>query len=303
MEDHEKAYSLSLRFGLMDGDGRLPNARHIPIRQITPNPRQPRRNFDPEKMQELVESIREYGILQPLLVHQWDEEKYQLIAGERRFRAAKILGLETVPVIIRDLGAQKELEVALIENLQREDLNPVEAARAFRVLMQEFGLKQQEIGARVGKSQSTISHFLCLLQLPEEILDSLERGDILERHARILLSIEENVERERIYQQILAKRLTAKETANLIKAEREQQKGDPHPTSRGPSSPVEKLRAEVCKPLTEESSERFMGKQLAQKCATRVEIRAHVQGGNILIGFHDKTDLVRIVNILLDVPP
>jgi ParB family transcriptional regulator, chromosome partitioning protein len=295
MENHEMAYDLSLRFGRLEGNGALPNARHIPLSQITPNPRQPRRNFDPDKMQELVESVREHGILQPVLVHEWEEGKYHLIAGERRFRAAQILGLETIPAIIRDFGEQKELEVALIENLQREDLNPVEIARAFHALMQEFGLTQHEIGARVGKSRSTITHILRLLELPEAMLNSLERGEIQEAHAKALLQIKEEALRERLYQQVIAGHLSVRETQKRIHAEQ----GEKRQPSR--ISPGTAAQTEARHPSLEDWTEQRMGKQLAHQYATRVEIRrAHTQGGNILIGYRNKADLLRIVDILLD---
>jgi ParB family transcriptional regulator, chromosome partitioning protein len=190
----------------------------IPWEQIIPNPNQPRRRFDLAALQELADSIQQHGILQPLLVRQTGLERFEIIAGERRHRAAKMAGLTAVPAIVQKLTDQEQTEVALIENLQREDLSPVETARAFRTLMTRFGLTQQELSQRTGKSQSAISRTIRLLELPDDILDALERGDILERHTRALLTIRQQVIREGICQQVLKEKLSAQETERRIRA-------------------------------------------------------------------------------------
>lgn len=161
--------------------------REIRLDEIVANPYQPRKIFDPEKLGELVRSIREHGILQPVLVRRVGVDRYELVAGERRVRAAREAGLKAIPALIREYEEVSRLEVALIENLQREDINPVEAATAYQRLREEFGMTQDQIAKRVGKSQPTIANTLRLLALPQEVLNSLERGEISEGHARTIL--------------------------------------------------------------------------------------------------------------------
>ncbi len=160
----------------------------VPIGSIRPNPRQPRKRFSEESLAELAQSIREKGLLQPLIVRPLGEG-YELVAGERRYRAALMAGLEEVPVLIKDLSDGEALELALIENLQREDLSPVEEARGYQALV-EMGLTQEEIARRVGKARSTVTNALRLLQLPQEVLEALDRGEITAGHARALLMLE-----------------------------------------------------------------------------------------------------------------
>src|SRR5262249_22236623 len=148
------------------------------------NPYQPRRMFTPAALAELADSIREHGIIQPVIVKRTGDQSYELVAGERRVRAAEIVGLASVPAIIRAYEKQKMLEVALIENLQREDINPVDAATACDRLRTEFNLTQEEIAKRVGKAQSTVANTLRILSLPKKLLDSLSNGDLSEGHAR-----------------------------------------------------------------------------------------------------------------------
>lgn len=193
----------------------------IEVGKIKPNPQQPRREFSEEQLKELSESIKQYGILQPLLVVRKEEEtvsgtsvEYELIAGERRLRAAKLAGLIQVPVIIRKEPAEKiKLELALIENLQREDLNPLEKARAFKQLSEDFGMKHQEIAEKVGKSRVYVTNTIRLLNLPEEIRSSLREGKISEGHGRPLLMLHKKPEeQQKLYYEILAKNLNVRDT-------------------------------------------------------------------------------------------
>jgi ParB family chromosome partitioning protein len=170
--------------------------------KISINPMQPRKSFAGHQMDELVESIKRYGIIQPLIVNQKDGE-FELIAGERRLRAAKIIGLEKVPVIIRDTGSQEKLEVALIENLQREDLNPIETALAYRKLIDEFNLSQEEVAKRVGKSRPSVTNTLRILNLPEEIQNALIEGKISEGHAKILVGLDGETKQMALFRKIL----------------------------------------------------------------------------------------------------
>jgi ParB family transcriptional regulator, chromosome partitioning protein len=163
--------------------------RNVPPWQISMNPFQPRKTFDDERMGELVQSVREHGILQPLLVRRAGVDHYDLVAGERRLRAALVLGLPSVPVVVKDYTDPQMLEVALIENVQREDITSVEAALAYRQLIERFKFTQESIAERIGKARSTVANTLRLLSLAEPVLESLTRGEISEGHARALLQV------------------------------------------------------------------------------------------------------------------
>jgi len=194
----------------------------IEIDKILPNPYQPRKTFTLESLQELAESIKEFGILEPLIVTRKEVQTengidvfYELVAGERRLQAAKIVGLKTVPAIIKELSNKAKLEVALIENIQREDLNPIERAKAFARLMEEFSMTQIEIASRIGKSRAYVANTIRLLKLPEEIQEALKNNRISEAHARILLSIEDVELQKKIFLKIINEGLTIHETQKL----------------------------------------------------------------------------------------
>jgi ParB family chromosome partitioning protein len=172
--------------------------RELPVAMIEPNLSQPRRYFDEETLQELAGSIRERGVLQPVLVRPWEDGRYGLVAGERRWRAAQLAGLQTIPALVSPYDDLAALEAALIENMAREDLNPVEEARACATLVQDLGLSYREIGARLGCHKSVVSNLMRLLQLPEEILELLERGELSEAHGRALLMIKDPQARQQL---------------------------------------------------------------------------------------------------------
>ncbi|WP_434310407.1 ParB/RepB/Spo0J family partition protein [Hominifimenecus sp. rT4P-3] len=190
--------------------------RMLKISQIEPNRDQPRRTFDVEALEELAESIRHHGVLQPLLV-QKKGSHYEIIAGERRWRASKLAGLKEVPVMIKEFSPEEAMEIALIENIQREDLNTVEEAQAYMTLIQEFHLKQEELAEKVGKSRAAIANRLRLLKLPKEILEMLAEGKLSEGHARALLSLEESDRQLEAARQVVERGLTVRETEKLVK--------------------------------------------------------------------------------------
>ncbi len=189
-----------------------PEVFFCPVEAIRPSPWQPRTSYDEETLQELATSIREKGVLQPLLVRELTPGLYELVAGERRWRAAKIAGLERVPVIVRDLSAQEALELALIENLQREDLNPLEEAKGYQRLITEFHLTQEEIAQKVGKERSTIANALRLLNLPEDIQEDLLAGRITAGHARAILSLKEPSKMRTLRDLVVAHHLSVRQT-------------------------------------------------------------------------------------------
>lgn len=198
------------------GSEEAPRDSVVPLAAIRPNPMQPRQAFADESIEKLAESIRQKGILQPLLVRR-SNGGYELIAGERRLRAAQRLGMGQVPVLVRDASDGEMLEMALIENIQREDLNPLEEARAYRHLVEEFQLTQEDIAARVGKDRSTIANTMRLLQLPPELQSQIERGALSAGHARALAAAPSATMKIQWAQEVIAQGLTVRQTENLVK--------------------------------------------------------------------------------------
>lgn len=258
-------------------DAEKKKAFHIcGIEEIEPNPFQPRKKFSDAQIQELVESIQEKGILQPLVVRR-KGTGYELIAGERRWRAAQKAGLKEVPVIIKDVTENELLELSLIENIQRENLNPIEEAEAFRKLMDQFHLTQEEISKRVGKDRATIANALRLLRLPPEIKESLAEGKISVGHARAFLSLE-SLEKQRIaFKQVLASGLSVRQTERLVKR-----------LGRKTSVPVAAKRPEWDELI--EELQKFLG--------TKVRIKGRGNRGRIEIDFYSREELDRLVDLL-----
>ena len=188
----------------------------INISLVEPNRNQPRKEFDKESLSELANSIKQYGILQPIIV-QKNGDMYEIIAGERRWRAAKEAGLTEVPVIVRDYDKQKVMEISIIENIQREDLNPIEEAMAYQSLMEEYGLKHDELAEKVSKNRSTITNSMRLLKLSKNIQQMLIDGRISTGHAKVLLSVENINEQEKIAQELIDKSLSVRELEKLVK--------------------------------------------------------------------------------------
>lgn len=256
--------------------------------KIKPNPYQPRREFDLEKLKELADSIRQYGILQPLVVTRVEVAKedgglaveYELIAGERRLRASKIAGLPQVPVIIR-VGddAKVKLELAIIENLQREDLNPVDRARAFDRLAKEFGFKHAEIGVKVGKSREYVSNTMRLLALPETILQALTEGKITEGHSRpLMMLVDRPEEQDSLFKEIMERKMTVREAESVAR--------------RIAQDRVRK------KERTFDPNIIAIEENLAETLGTRVQIEKREVGGKITIDFFSDDALETIVNII-----
>ncbi len=197
----------------INDEGKVTATDFISVEIVDPNPHQPRQEFNEVSLTELASSIREHGILQPLLVAP-SGGRYQLIAGERRLRAAKIAGLKEVPVVTRTLDEQSKLELALIENVQRENLNPIEAAASYKKLMDEFNLTQDEIARKVGKARPTIANTIRLLSLPVEIKQALAKGKISEGHARTLLGIDDPKKQRDLFEGIISGKITVRQAEN-----------------------------------------------------------------------------------------
>lgn len=259
----------------------IPEARReildVATDEICENSRQPRQYFSPSDLEDLIGSIEEHGILQPLVVTRRDGE-YELIAGERRLRAARTLGLKTVPVIVRDVTEQQKLELALIENIQRQDLNAVEEAFAYRALIDEFNLTQEEVAKRVGKSRSNIANIVRLLELPEEILEALKQGKITKTHARTLLAETDPNKQHTLFEQILKGDVTVREVEARVGTKTQQKKRD------GSKKDPNILAHE---------------KRLREILGTRVDIQESAGKGKVVISFYSREELMDILDRLL----
>jgi ParB family chromosome partitioning protein len=250
----------------------------LPVDKLVPNPGQPRKNFNETELQELAASIKTYGIIQPVIAANAGDGTYIIIAGERRTRAAVLAGLETVPVIIRDYTDQKQLEVSLIENIQRTDLNPIEEAAAYKNLMDFSGLSQDDLAVRVGKNRSTVANALRLLKLPVEMQKSIEEGKVSSGHARTLLSVTDAKAREKLYREILAGDVSVRE------AEKRASSTEKKVTKKGGSKQPPEMDA---------ITEKFIN-----TLGTKVAIEGDLNKSRILIGYYSMEDLERLYEIL-----
>ncbi|RYG32241.1 ParB/RepB/Spo0J family partition protein [bacterium] len=247
------------------------------VDSIVPNARQPRTVFEDAPLKELAASIRQHGVLQPLVVRTISEGKYELIAGERRLRASKLAGLTTVPIHVRAAGSQESLELALVENIQREDINPVEAARAYRRLIDEFGLTQEEVAEQMRKARATVTNTLRLLKLPGEALEALENGAITEGHARALLAFSTLDKQIDVLERILVEGMSVRQVEELAR---------PKP-----------LAAPRAKPILDADTEAFQD-ALGQRLGSPVRIAKGRKGGKITIPYFSDEDLVRLAEVL-----
>ncbi len=253
----------------------------ISIEKIMPNPRQPRHRMHDEALQELAASIQEHGILQPLLVsHDPEKDCYILVAGERRLKAAQLAGLDSVPVLIRQVTEQQRLELALIENVQRADLTPLETAEAFRQLNEEFGLSHEEIAGRVGKSRVAVTNTLRLLKLPDSIRKALAEEKISEGHARALLGLSSQQAQIAAMHTIINQNMTVRQTEELVRKL----------NGERPSQTVKILPAPEIKELEE---------QLRQKLGTRVTIRHGKKGGTITLKYYGEDELNTLIDRII----
>jgi ParB family transcriptional regulator, chromosome partitioning protein len=254
----------------------------VPVERIRPNPWQPRSVSDPVKMDELVRSIQSLGVLEPLLLRARGES-YELVAGERRLRAAQRIGMNEVPAIIVDLGDKESLEVALVENIQREDLNPVDEARAYHVLAEEFGRTHDEIAIQVGKDRSTVSNLLRLLRLPVEVLDAVSGGTLSVGHARSLLSFSRSQDQQKWASRILEQEWSVRETERRIAHALA-------PKSPGASDEVEDER---------DPHQLRVEDAIRRRVGTEVHLRVGRKGsGRLELVFSDQEVLERILDIL-----
>ena len=255
---------------------------NVPLAAITRNPMQPRGGIEPEALAELAASIREHGLIQPLVVTQQGPEHYQLIAGERRWLAAKAAGLMNVPVIIKEATPQQVLELALVENIQRADLNPLEEAAAYRQLVEEFGLTQEQVAERVGKSRVAVTNTLRLLRLPAQVQQALADGTIHEGHARALLALPTPEAQVAALKTVAARALSVRQTEELVR--------------RLKAEPKEAKPKESLPPEFQSLEEDFRS-----RLGTKVQLFRNRKGrGRLVIHFYNQEDLEALYDIIVE---
>ncbi len=253
---------------------------HIPLSKIEPNPAQPRKHFDETELKNLSESIREHGVLQPILVREVGAGLYHIIAGERRFQASKMLGLTEIPAIVKEVSDQQNVEIALVENIQRHDLNPIEEAKAYQRLRDDFNLSQEDIAKKVGKNRTTVANVMRLLELPEEVKKGLVDGKISEGHARAILAETNREKQIAIYHEIVNKKLTVRQVENLSKTTTVAS----HVREVAAVSPLLKNRVS----------------EIEQKVGTRVHLTKNGQRGKVTLEFFSDDELESILKHLED---
>lgn len=248
----------------------------LPIDQIVPNRLQPRMFFDEEKIRELAESIISHGVIQPLTVSKISDNKYELIAGERRLRACRSAGIKDVPAIIKDVDDETSLELALIENIQREDLNPIEEARAYKELVDTFGITQEEMAKKVGKSRSAVANSIRLLNLPKTIQDDISSGRYSAGHARAVLGVEGIHEQLKIRERIIKESLTVRDVENMVQS---------YSNSGRSKLVVKKTLPPHLMDIVE---------KLKARLGTKVSVAPKGNGGKIIIDYYSSQDMDRI---------
>jgi len=261
--------------------------RDIPLASIRPNPNQPRTNFDEESLSSLAASIQAVGVLQPILVRQLNDSEYELIAGERRWRAARRAGLQTIPALVQQVEEVESLERALIENLHREQLGPLEEAAAYQQLLEDFGITHDELAARIGRSRSAITNALRLFQLPPAVQQLLADGLLTAGHARAILGTPDREAQEAIARRVVDEGLSVRATEELVRQSRQtapQSETNPPDRAAPPSKPPAILELEEL---------------LSTKLDTRVKIQIGANKGKIVIEFSDLSDLERVYNIMV----
>ena len=282
MKNHPRSENKDVKISKNEEEQEAGKELFLKLSSIEPNSHQPRKEFREEALMELAESMKEYGVLQPLLV-QKKGDIYEIIAGERRWRAAKLAGLKEVPVVIREYTKQQSMEIALIENVQRENLNPIEEARAYQRLMQEFGLKQEEIAARVAKNRVTITNSMRLLKLDERVQEMLIQNQISGGHARALLAVDAPDQQFQLANKIIAENLSVREVEKLVKSLSKKKE------------PKEKAdEAESIALIFRELEER-----MKTAMGTKVSInRKDKNKGRVEIEYYSEAELERIVELI-----
>lgn len=269
---------------VLDDEDSASSVVTLPLESVEPNPEQPRKQFDEQALQELADSIRKHGVIQPIIVERINE-KYRIVAGERRWRASKLAGLREIPALVREYGREKRLEIALIENIQREDLNPIDEAEAYRQIIEITNITQDELAERVGKSRPAVANALRLLNLPEFAKESLRNGSITAGHARAVLSVLENAKREELLKKIINEGLSVREAEQLA-------------SSMNTARTVKSGSAAQKKIAQEDADLEHIRQVLIEKLGTRVTIKGSQKKGVISFEYYSLEDLNRLYALL-----
>jgi len=278
VEKEEKKVTVVAESSVSKAEMRQGDVEKISIDEIYTNPNQPRKNFDKESLNELAESIRIHGLIQPIIVNQMDDG-YMIIAGERRFRASKICGLKEIDCIVKRYSSRQVAEIAIIENLQREDLNPVEVAKGIRQLMEEYGLTQEKVAERLGKSRSSVANSIRILSLYPEVLDLVEKGKVSFGHAKILASIEDYATQLLLAKKIAKDKLTVRDLEKEVEAILGNKK-----KKKVASLPSEELQDFIS--------------EMQRTLGTKVSVIGNDRKGRIYIDYYSQDDLDRIYEVL-----
>ena len=254
----------------------------VPVGSIRANPYQPRTDFDELKLHELADSIREHGLIQPVTVRHIGEERFELISGERRLRATRMMGAETIPAYIRDANDEDIIAMALVENIQREQLNPVETALGYQRLLEECSLTQEEVAKRVGKNRTTVTNMLRLLNLPAFIQSALKRNVISVGHARALITLDNERVQEQLLERIIENDWSVRQVESAVKAYDTRKKGKTKPLTKKDHKDIELLQ---------------LSTSLQNKFSTKVNIRKKGLGGEIKIEYYSDEELERLLSI------
>jgi len=257
---------------------------HVPVENIRPNPHQPRKEFDEERLQELAHSIKKHGLIQPITVRYIGEKRFELISGERRLRASKLAGIEEIPAYIREVNDEDIISYALIENIQREDLNPIEVAMGYQRLIEEAEYTQAEVAERVGKNRTTITNMLRLLNLPAFIQAGLRDQKISMGHARALISVDDKEDQEEIYNKIIDKGYSVRKTEQLVRSLQKEEQDK----KTGDKSQKEEAQSAFLKQITN---------RLRSALGTKVNIKSKKNGGEIRIEYYSDEELDRLLDI------
>ena len=257
----------------------------VDIYQIKANPNQPRRDFDPEAMEELAESIRQIGIIQPITLRQMEDGTYQIIAGERRWRASQIAGLTSIPAYIRTADDEGMMQMALVENIQREDLNSIEIALAYQNLIEQYDLTQDALSEKVGKKRATVANYLRLLKLPAQVQMAIQKGVMDQGHARALLGIQQPALQVKLFNEIVQKGYSVRQVEEMVKAINA---GETVKSGRKALKDRKKMLAEEYVPLRDRLSDFFQ---------TKVAMTCHEGKGSISIPFASEEELERIITL------
>ncbi len=269
--------------------------RELPVARIRPNPYQPRSDFGEEGLERLVESIRENGLLQPLVVRPAEDGEWEIVAGERRFRALRELGRESAPVVVRELTDRQMLVLALVENLQRENLSPLEEARGFRQLMRDFDLTQAEVAERVGRDRTTVSNTIRLLRLPDAVRELVEDGAVSEGHGRAILGLESEEQQVELAREVVGRGLSVRETERRVRQIRESagsgNGAGAEPEEDGGGDDDGSRRSEAVVRRTE----RVLGRALGTEVSVDLD---GAESGEFRVPFHDSADFERLVTLM-----